>query len=599
MRFPLSGYGYLLNPITGDQLYGLVAANGIFSGSSTENAGGYSDLLIAAPLPSPAPAGFNGSSYTVVGYLPGEDLAFQFNPGGGGNGGSVAINGYYEGGGNATISQQSNVTYKFSNGAGVLTFPNNPNANFFSGQVYLYFSADGNFFFGGSPQGYDMIVGINNSSGASSFGACNGATNCLYYQAGIDQDVSQIATSCDQGYGCADLDGYFGSFIATNAGTILGHERIADQFLVGSTYNWSLSDSFTYPISGAYTDQNADVYPFQYWVGDGGAVRIGQGLGPYLALSVAFQAPSFTPTQSVYINPTGIVNAASFTPFTAGASNGEFMTIFGTNLAPGTTVASGVPYPTKLNGVQVLVNGNPAPLYFVGSGQIAFIFPSGYPYALAPIQVINNGTSSNTVTVVLGAPGSSTEDVVSPGIYTNPSGGVYAAAVDASGNPPFIVTPSKPAQPGDIVEVYLTGLGQVYPTVADGAAPPLSPFSNTVNTVTADVDGVVATVGFAGLAPTLAGLYQVNVTIPTTTAEGDHLLDLSVENQNTQNLESYTSQVLIPVGGGAAARPAAGSSAISIHHRGGAHVRQSTRPQRCVPVTRSGCAEQKSLSGGN
>lgn len=537
-----SGYGFLVDAITGDSVYGLVAASGIFSGSSTEGEvkGGYGDLLIAAPLPSPLPTAFKGS-YTVVGYEPGEDMSFQINPAGAGSLGTVAINGYYEGGGTTTISQSSNVTYTFSNGAAVLNFPTSTTANFFSGPEYLYFSPDGNFFFGGSPYGYDMIVGLATTSGTQNFGTCNAGASCLYYQAGLDQNTSQINT------GYADFDAYFGSFNATSTGTILAHQRLADQVFFGSAYGFTYSDPFTPPVTGGYTDNS---YPFQFWVGDGGAIRIGQGIGPYLALNVAFQAPTFTATSPVYINPTGIVNAASFAPFTAGVTNGEFITIFGTNLAPGTQIASTVPYQTLLNGVQVFINHVAAPIYYVSSGQIAVIVPAQDPYSLAQIQVVNNGVSSNVVTEPLYP--------AAPGIYTTASAGVYAAAVDA--NLGQIVTPETPAQPGDIVEVYMTGLGIVSPPVPDGAAPPDSPLSYTFETISADVDGVTANpptaYSFAGLAPTLAGLYQVNVQIPSTTTAGDHYLDIQASNPSTLAVDAYTEQVLISVGGGAAARPA-------------------------------------------
>ncbi len=580
-----SGFGFLVDPLTGDNVYGLVAANGIFSGSSTEGAiqGGYSDLFIGAPVPSPLPTSFNGS-YTVAGVLPGEDMSFQISPNGSGSLGTVAINGYQEGGGTATSSQSSNVTYTFRNGAAVLTFPTSATANFISGQEFLYFSPDGNFFFGGSPTGFDMIVGVNNTSSDQSFGTCNGGNSCLYYQAGIDQNFSDLST------GYADLDGYYGSFNATSNGNIIGQERLADQIFSVSTYGWSFADSFTTPVTGAYID-NAE--SFQYWVGDGGTVRIGEGIGPYLGLTVAFQAPNFTPTQPVYINPTGIVNAASFAPFTAGVANGEFVTIFGTNLAPGTcgpcittTAQFNVnnAYPTTFGGVQVIVNGvTPAPIYFVAPGQLAFIMPSQNPYSLAQIQVVNNGVSSNVVTVPVYP--------TAPGIYTNPSGGVYAAAVDT--NLGTIVTPQTPAQPGDTLEVFATGLGTAYPPVADGAAPPLSPLSPTVNTIGADVDGVTATVLFAGLAPTLAGLYQVNVTIPSTTTAGDHFLNISGTDPNSQNLESYAQQVFISVGGGAAARPAASAarSAPSRNRRTGSPYVPRTRT--CLFAARAGCTVEK------
>jgi uncharacterized protein (TIGR03437 family) len=414
----------------------------------------------------------------------------------------------------------------------------------------LYFSPDGNFFFGGSPStgvantsGYDMIIGVRNGSGTQNFQG-------TYYQAGIDQDTSQISS------GYADFDGFYGSFNAQSNGDIVAHQRVNDLIFNASTYDFTYSDAFTPPVTGPYSDAGGGfVYPAQYAIGAGGTVRIGQGTvtpatattpatGPYLGISVALQAPTFTPgpTQPVYINPTGVVNAASFSPFTAGISNGEFTTIFGTNLAPKTVVASSVPYPTTLGGVQVMVNGVAAPIYFVSPGQLAFIAPSQNPYALATIVVINNNVSSNPVTVVV--------NPTTPGIYANPSGGVYAAAYDANTNQ--IVTPSAPAQPGDTLEVFATGLGVVSPPVTDGTPPPSSPLSYTYDTIQADVDGTAATVLFAGLAPGLIGLYQINVTIPTTTTAGDHFLDIAGIDPSTQALLSYSQQSLISVGTGGA-----------------------------------------------
>ena len=361
-----SGLGTIYSPVgsltSGDLIHGLVAANGVFTGSTTETADAYNDLFIAAPNSTPATNATFQGAYTVTGFLPGgsptnsADMFFQMNADGNGNLGTVNITGYYGAGGATTISQSNtNIKYFFSGGAAVVTFPTSATANFFSGQEYLYFSPDGNFFFGGSPStgatnttSYDMIIGVRNPSGTQNFQG-------TYYQAGIDQDVSQLNT------GYADFDGYYGSFNASSNGNILAHDRLDDLIFTGATYDWTFSDSFTPPATGTYTDT---ANSFQYAVGAGGAVRIGQGIGPYLGINVAMQAPTFTPTasQPVYINPTGVVNAASFSPFTAGISNGDFITIFGTNLAAKTVVASSVPYPTILGGVQVRINGTPAPI---------------------------------------------------------------------------------------------------------------------------------------------------------------------------------------------------------------------------------------------
>ena len=236
--------------------------------------------------------------------------------------------------------------------------------------------------FGGSPLGYDMIVGVRNASGPQNFGG-------LYYQAGIDEDFSQIGSSG----AASQSSGYYGSFNATSTGAILVHDRLSDTLDGISTYGETFGDTFTPGVNGNYTDTGSST---QYVVADGGAVRIGQGIAPYLGLTVALQAPTLTPTGSVYLNPTGIVNAASYSPFTAGISDGEYLALFGNNLAPSPASAPNLPLPTILNGVQVTINGTPVPINYVSPGQLDVVVPLGNTFPLAQFQVINNGVTHPT-----------------------------------------------------------------------------------------------------------------------------------------------------------------------------------------------------------
>jgi uncharacterized protein (TIGR03437 family) len=74
--------------------------------------------------------------------------------------------------------------------------------------------------------------------------------------------------------------------------------------------------------------------------------------------------------------------------------------------------------------------------------------------------------------------------------------------------------PSNPAKVGSYVTLYGTGAGAVSPAVPTGAAAPAVPLSNVAN-ITASINGVPATVTFAGLTPGSVGLLQVNLRIPT------------------------------------------------------------------------------------
>jgi uncharacterized protein (TIGR03437 family) len=263
-------------------------------------------------------------------------------------------------------------------------------------------------------------------------------------------------------------------------------------------------------------------------------VRIGSGIGPYLGINVALPAPSFSGS-GVYLNPAGIVNTASFAPFTAGIAPGDFISLFGTNLAPpGTaTTAYTVPFPTTagLNGVQVTVNGYPAPVQFVSPGQISAIVPYNVGSSIARIQVNNNGVLSNVVTTFV--------NLTAPGVFTVPPGGVgYGAVLHGDYS---LVTAQNPAQVNETVSVYLTGLGTTNPVILDGSAGPAS--SQTNNTIAVYIGGVAATVGYSGLAPQLAGLYQLNVTVPSGVTAGDNTLEIV-------GPDSDAAEALIPIGSG-------------------------------------------------
>ena len=520
-----SGQGFLTNPLfSGDYIYGLVNQQGIFVGSSTETLNGYNDLLIAAPLANPAPTAstFKGSYSMAYMDLSGGNpltaigLQATMNPDGNKTVGTVPVTAYVGQSGSSKIVQSiSNVSYIFSNGAAVVTFPNS-NSNLLTQQYYLYFSPDGNFFFGGSPVSADMMVGVRTGTATPNLSG-------LYYEAGIDEDESQLAS------GFANPDTFYGSFSA-NGGVIVGHQRI-NSLSTTATYNYTYSDSYTLGANGAYSNGSTN-----FVVGPG--VRIGSGIGPYLGLSVGLAAPSLNSSLSssgVFLNPTGVVNAGSSAPFTAGIAPGELLTLYGANLAPGVQVTSDVPFPTTLNNVQVKINNILAPLYYVTPTQLSAIVPYGVTTGVAQVQVFNNAVASNTVTMQIAT--------TAPGVLTQSQNGLgYGDVVHQNGT---LVTAKNPAQVGETVSLFLTGLGAVNPTIADGSAGPVQPLSAASAKIQAYIGGMAATVGYSGLAPQLAGLYQINLTIPTGVTSGDNNLDIS-------GPDAYTSVSLIAIGTGSA-----------------------------------------------
>jgi uncharacterized protein (TIGR03437 family) len=308
---------------------------------------------------------------------------------------------------------------------------------------------------------------------------------------------------------------------------------------------------------GTYDDGS-----YHYVFGSGGALRIGLGDPPTLGINVAVQAPSFTPS-GVYIDPTGILNAASSALFTSGIAPGEFISIYGSNLASTTQVAtSGFPF--TLGGVQVTVNNRPAPLYYVSPGLIEAVVPFATSEVVGNVQVTNNGVSSNSV--------SSFVNLTAPGAFTKPAGGLgYVAAL----HPDFSeVTTAHPAQVGETVAIFVTGLGDVNPAIADGApGPAVEPLSRTTNAFNVYVGPQQTATTFVGLAPQLIGLYQINLTVPSGVTAGNAILTIA-------GPDSFNSEALIPIGSGSTAAPIESSVTARPSISRGSGPRSLRRPNQ-------------------
>jgi uncharacterized protein (TIGR03437 family) len=246
----------------------------------------------------------------------------------------------------------------------------------------------------------------------------------------------------------------------------------------------------------------------------------GGGLSAGLNVSQVHDVFFFREGGAPALTAAGVVNAASFEPRLA---PGSIAAIFGGNLASGEGAATALPLPTEIAGLEIRINGAPAPLYFAGSGQANVLLPLT---ALGQIDIAANdrGVSSNTVRVGLPA--------AAPAIFTVEQTGTGQAAVliggsgqlagaDLGGN-------GRPVRRGEAIEIYMTGLGQVDNPPAPGGPSPSSPLARTLSAPRVLMGGAEAQVLFSGLAPGLAGVYQVNAIIPEAAPSGS-AVSLAVE----------------------------------------------------------------------
>jgi uncharacterized protein (TIGR03437 family) len=200
-----------------------------------------------------------------------------------------------------------------------------------------------------------------------------------------------------------------------------------------------------------------------------------------------------------------ILNGASYA---GNVAPGTWAAIFGTNLAPSVASAQAVPLPTQLNGVSVTVGSGAggsylAPLSYVSPTQINALIPFAVPFTTF------GGSVPVVVTSALGAGSPAFLQFVSaeaPSLFTQNGSGTGAALVFDGSFQPVTTVGQNP------LILYAAGLGPTNPPASSASGGnSTAPFNSVVNPVDVYVGDTPATVLFAGLAPGLPGIYQLNV----------------------------------------------------------------------------------------
>jgi uncharacterized protein (TIGR03437 family) len=148
------------------------------------------------------------------------------------------------------------------------------------------------------------------------------------------------------------------------------------------------------------------------------------------------------------------------------------------------------------------------------------------------VEVTTAGQASNTFTAQ--------KQQFSPAFFTFDNG-KYVAAEHANYTllgAPTAVVGATPAQPGETILMYGTGFGPTTPSTPTG--PLVTTAGPLANSVTITIGGVRANVEFAGLVE--SGLYQFNVTVPSTLPSGDAPVVAAIGGVQSQSLVSITIQ---------------------------------------------------------
>jgi uncharacterized protein (TIGR03437 family) len=259
------------------------------------------------------------------------------------------------------------------------------------------------------------------------------------------------------------------------------------------------------------------------------------GSTPTSTVTVTAKADGFSNAFSgtIRLQPTistgGISDAAvGQTPI----APGSYVSIYGANLSEFTdsVTAALAPFalPLSIDGVTVSFDVPSAKLSV--PGYLTYVSPTQInvqvPWELqgqtsAQVKVTLYGYSyGNVVTVPLAD--------TSPAFFQN-SG--VAAALDGNN---AIVTTANPVKRGQVVQLYMNGLGPVTGGPASGEFASSTVLTPTKATAAVSIGGAQAQVLFSGLAPGFPGLYQVNAIVPTSISAGTAAISVSIGGQTTK-----------------------------------------------------------------
>src|ERR1035437_2328266 len=260
-----------------------------------------------------------------------------------------------------------------------------------------------------------------------------------------------------------------------------------------------------------WTPPATNAGPVTFYVAGNAANGNGANTGDLIYSSSVQLSPAIPAAPSVTAG--NIVSAA--TSVAGPTAPNAWGTIFGSELgvtargwADSDFVNGEIPF--SLDGVSVLLNqfGAPRLAYvgYVSPTQVNFLMPSDLNITATTVQLRNPAGINTAVPITVQANAAQ--------LFTSDGKNVMGAQANGT-----LLGKASPAAPGETIVVYGTGLGATSPALIPGQVPTDAVSLAPLPQVT--IGGAAATESFAGGVAGAAGVYQINVQVPSGAANGD------------------------------------------------------------------------------
>ena len=241
------------------------------------------------------------------------------------------------------------------------------------------------------------------------------------------------------------------------------------------------------------------------------------------------------------ITSAGVVDV---TNSVAPVAPGSYVSIYGSNLVdptellnmtgdtatplPGGALPLSLDYTTVSFDVPSAGLSVPGYMYFVSPGQIDLWVPWELQnQSSAQVKVtVDEALFGNVVTIPLSN--------YAPSLFQ------YGASLVIAQDQNYqLITSSNPVPGGGVATLYANGLGPVTNPPASGDPALVNPLSRTTTMPVVMIGGQPAQVIFSGLSPGSAGLYQIDVTIPSGLTPGSQPLTVAIGGQTSKSVNIF------------------------------------------------------------